>query len=133
MVKIYLAGGMRTNWQDKVFDALDPKLVWIFDPRTKGQISDKKMSLEEYSTWDLHHIKQCDIVFGFMERTNPSGIGMAVELGYAFGIGKTVILVLEENNEHQLDRYIQFMKKTAHVTFNNLEEGVNFLKTFEEK
>jgi nucleoside 2-deoxyribosyltransferase len=132
MVKIYLAGGMRTNWQDKVFGALDPKLVQIFDPRKK-QVSDKKMSLEEYGTWDLHHIKQCDIVFAYMEKTNPSGVGMAVELGYAFGIGKTVILVLEKNNEHQLDRYIQFMEKAAHVTFNNLEEGINYLKTFEEK
>ena len=133
-MKVYLAGGMRTNWQDtvKAITRYYPeKNFTFFDPRDKQPTStERKMSLEEYGTWDLHFIKQCDIVFAYMEKTNPSGVGMAIEIGYAYGIGKTVILVLEEGNEHQLDRYIVFMKKAAHVTFNNLEDGINYLKTF---
>ena len=41
-----------------------------------------------------------------MEKTNPSGIGMSVEMGYAKALGKTVILCLEENNEHIKDGYL---------------------------
>ena len=131
-MKVYLAGGMRTDWQDKVIviKRYPDETISFYDPRNKNVENERQLTLEEYGTWDLHHIKQCDIVFGYMEKTNPSGVGMACELGYAFGIGKTVILVLEEDNEHQKDRYIQFMKKVAHVTFKTLEEGIEYLKTF---
>ena len=123
-MKVYLAGGMRSDWQDKVNSL---KGITFLDPRDKP---DKKMDLDEYGTWDLTYIKDCDIVFGYMERTNPSGVGMACELGYAFGIGKTVILVLEEGHETQKDRYLNFMKKVSHVTYDNLEDGIKYLTNF---
>lgn len=128
-MKVYLAGGMRTGWQDKVREAL-PSFTFL-DPRFKGASDERKLTLEEYGLWDLHHIKECDVVFGYMEKSNPSGVGMACELGYAFGLGKTVILVLEEPNHHQEDRYLQFMQKVSHITFADFEEGIKFLKRFE--
>jgi len=136
-MKVYLAGGMRSDWQDKVIDSLnlvdDEPAFTFFDPRSKQPgNAERKLSLEEYGTWDLTYIKQCDIVFGYMERTNPSGVGMACELGYAYGVGKTVILVLESDHETQEDRYLNFMKKVSHVVYNNLEDGINYLKTFGE-
>lgn len=129
-MKVYLAGGMRGGWQDIVVAktiANNPTAKTTFiDPRNKPDT----LTLEEYGTWDLTYVTNADIVFGYMERTNPSGIGMACELGYAFGIGKTVILVLEENNETQKDRYLNFMKKVSHVVYNNLDDGIKFLSTF---
>lgn len=123
--KIYLAGGIRSNWQEKVISNV---IADFFNPRTKE--IERKMVLTEFGTWDLHYIKQCDIVFGFMEKDNPSGIGMSVELGYAKGLGKTVILVLEKENQHIKDKYLEFMTKVADVVYDNLDEGVEFLKTF---
>lgn len=132
MTKIYLAEGMRSNWQDQVMNIkrYPDQTMTFYDPRNKNVENERKLSLEEYGTWDLHYIKQCDIVFGYMERDNPSGVGMACELGYAFCIGKTVITVIESGNLHQEDRYIQFMKKVSHITFDTLEEGIEYLKTF---
>ena len=129
-MKIYLAGGMRSNWQNlviaKTIGSNPNAKVTFIDPCNKPN----EMSLEEYGTWDLTYIKDSDIIFGYMERSNPSGVGMACELGYAFGIGKTVILVLEENHETQKDRYLNFMKKVSHVVYNNLEDGIKYLNTF---
>lgn len=118
--KVYLAGGFNSDWRKRVTE-LDN--VEFYIPK-----SQPNKTWQEYFTWDIHYVKQCDIVFGYMEKTNPSGFGLSVELGYALGIGKTVILVLEEG--HEKDKYLQFLKGTASVVFNDLLEGIEFLKTF---
>lgn len=123
--KVYLAGGIRSNWQEKVTSNVDAE---FYNPRTKEV--DKTLTLEEFGTWDLHHIKKCEIVFAYMEKTNPSGIGMSVEMGYAKALGKTVILCLEEGNERIKDGYLQFMKKVADITFTDVDEAINYLKLY---
>jgi len=98
----------------------------FLDPRHKE--ADKNMSVEEIGTCDLFFINQSDIVFCYMEKTNPSGIGAAAELGYAKGLGKTVILCLEPNNNHIKDKYLEFLHKVSHVVYSNLYDGIAFLK-----
>tara|TARA_R110000782_G_C14485160_1_gene376553 strand:+ start:94 stop:492 length:399 start_codon:yes stop_codon:yes gene_type:complete len=131
MQKVYLAGGHRSDWQFQVKNNV--KALTYFDPKLKEEIlfsQGTSMTLEEYGTWDLHHIKQSDIVFVYAETDNPSCIGLAVEMGYAKGLGKTVILVLEPGHSTILDRYLKFLTKAADVTFDNLEDGINYLKYF---
>ncbi len=125
MTKIYLAGGIRSNWQEKVTSRIDAE---FYNPRTKEV--DKILTLTEFGTWDLHYIKQCDIVFAYMEKNNPSGIGMSVEIGFAKGLGKTVILCLEENNEFIKDKYLEFMKKASDILFTDLEDAIKYLSLF---
>lgn len=129
--KVYLAGGYRSCWQEKVkslngFTWFDPKQK----ERPKGKII--PISLNEYGTWDLHFINKSDIVFVYAEKTNPSCIGLAVEIGYAKGIGKTVILILEPNHETIEDRYMHFLKKAASITFETLVEGIDYLQSFKK-
>ncbi len=122
--KVYLAGGMRLGWRKKI-----KRLgMLFFDPAQKE--SKKSMTLEEYVTWDLHYIKQCNIIFCYMEKTNPSGIGLAAEMGYAKGLGKTVILVIEPNDTQE-DRYLAFLRKVSDIVFEDFEEGLKYLKLFE--
>jgi nucleoside 2-deoxyribosyltransferase len=63
-----------------------------------------------------------------MEKTNPSGFGLSVEIGYAKALGKTVILVLETG--HEKDKYLLFLKNVADVVYDNLQDGVDFLSSF---
>ena len=123
--KIYLAGGMKSDWQEKVKKVIDAE---FYDPKPKEV--GKNLTLEEFGTWDLHNIKKCDLVFAYMERTNPSGIGMSVEIGFAKALGKTIILCLEENNEKIKDRYLEFMKNVSDVVFNDFEDAINYLRLF---
>jgi len=127
MQTVYLAGGMRSDWREKVKRRCDG--MSFISPYDKEK--SYNMSLEEYGTWDIHFLRKVDIVFGYMERSNPSGIGMACELGYAHGRDKTVILVLEEESDHFEDRYLRFMEKVSSITFSKLNEGIQFLNTFE--
>lgn len=121
-----MAGGMRSDWRARIKREC-PEFIF-FCPVDKENA--QTMTVDEYGTWDLHYIRQSDIVFGYMERTNPSGIGLACEIGLAYGIGKTVILVIEENSEHFDDEKLAFMRKVAHITFSKFEDGIKYLKTF---
>lgn len=128
--KVYLAGGFIGNWQNLVKENID--LVWL-DPKEKERGVDvqEPMTLNEYGTWDLHNVKQADIVFVYCESTNPSCIGLSVEAGYAKGLGKTVILVLEKNNTTIKDKYLDFLKTVSDIVFEDLESGIKFLSKFQ--
>jgi nucleoside 2-deoxyribosyltransferase len=124
-MKIYLAGGLRSGWQDTL-KGLYPQFEFI-SPLDKD---DKSMNVYEYGNWDLHYIKQCDLVFAYMEKTNPSGIGLSCELGFAYGIGKTVITCLEPDNEFIKDGYLQFIKKVSHIVYDNFDIAIKYLGKF---
>ena len=126
-MKIYLAGGFHSGWQAKVIEAC-PNHTY-YNPADK-EPSNVRWEVNKFGAWDLHHIRKSDLIFANMERTNPGGIGLATEVGYAYGIGSTVILVLEPNHETMKDRYLVFLTECAHMAFDNLEDGIEFLKAF---
>jgi len=128
--KVYLAGGFKSDWSVRVKHSCD-KFIWI-DPRLKEYKHGQRvvMNVNEYGKWDLHFIKQSDIIFVYVERSNTSCIGLSVEAGYAKGLGKTVILVLEPNHETIKDTYLQFLTQVADIVFEDLESGIEYLKSF---
>lgn len=115
MKKVYLSGGLRSGWQDKVKDVEGYE---FFDPREK----------DSGSEWNLTKISECDIFLANIEKTNPSGIGAAFELGYAKGVGKQIILVVEDGNGVISERYLDFIKSYADENYSNLEDAILALK-----
>ena len=128
--KIYLAGGFKSDWANRVKKCSD-NIEWI-NPKDKEFKNNERviMNVNEYGKWDLHFIKQSDILFVYVERTNTSCIGLCCEAGYAKGLGKTVITVLEDNHETIKDNYLSFITQVSDITFNNLGEGIDYLKSF---
>lgn len=122
---VYLAGGMRTDWQDRIKKELSKKFTFL-DPRVPNN-----KFFEEFTVWDLWAIQQSDIVFVYAEKTNP-GTGYIAEAGYAKGLGKIVILVREDNNDHFADKYLAFTDCMADYKTNDLGNGIHFLSKFSE-
>lgn len=123
--KIFLSGGFRSNWQQKVIDHLGGKFVF-FNPREHG-LDESDM----YTLWDIHFIKECDILFAFMESENPSGYGLAFEIGLAYALNKTIILVDERStSDATFARYFKIVHKPSGVIFNTLQEGIKLLESF---
>ena len=118
-MKVYLSGGMRSGWQDKVI-AECPGVEFI-DPRDHGLHSSM-----EYTPWDLLAVRRCDIIFAYLEKDNPSGLGLALEVGYAAGLNKTIIFV----NEKIGQRYTEIIDWTADLSYGTLELGIEYLKSF---
>ncbi len=123
--KVFLSGGFKSNWQSNIIEQLDNQFVF-FNPREHGLEHS-----EFYTTWDIHFIKECDIFFGFMEASNPSGYGLAFELGVAYSLNKTIILVDERSlEEPTFARYFKILYKPSGVVVNNISDGIEFLKKF---
>lgn len=121
---VYLAGGFHGDWQTKVKEEC-PTLIFL-DPKDK-ETKGRKLSLKEYTDWDLEAIRSSELVFVYYEKTNP-GVGCLMELGYAYGLGKGVIFVQEPEHETIKDRYIDFGKGLCHIHCQSLEEGIEALK-----
>lgn len=120
-MQVYLAGGMHSGWQDGIRSAI-PSLQYR-DPREH-----RLLAPEEYTPWDLLAVRQSDVVFAYLEAGNPSGFGLAVEVGYAKALGKTVILVDEQSALGEAEaRRLAMLRATADVVFDDMDNGIRFL------
>lgn len=125
-MKIYLCGGLKTNWQKKFISKFLERQFTIYNPVYHGY----KLP-EQYIVWDLHYIKECDLVFAYMESSNPSGYGLAAEIAYAKALNKTVILIDERSEvDEEFARYFLFVKNMADISFSNYNDGINYLSKF---
>jgi len=123
-MKVYLSGGMRnSNWQLRIENECSecPNIKFI-NPRNHGFNNPK-----EYTIWDLQGVKNSDIVFAYLEKDNPSGFGMTLEVGYAVGLGKIVVLIDEKDNN-----YTQIIRYASTICFDDLDKGIEFLKVMEK-
>ena len=123
-VKVFLSGRLDSNWREMVISQV-PNLEYL---------NPKKHQLEapnQYAVWDLFHIERADILFGYMEKDNPSGYGLAGEVGYAKGLGKKTILVDEKSKiDAQFKEYFAIIREMSDSTFESLKDGIAFLKKF---
>lgn len=91
-VGVYLAGGMKTGWQDTLITEVEreiPGEVWWIDPRSWA---DQHVDPASYTARDLRGIRDCSILLAWMDSKNPSGYGMCLEIGYAHAIGRSIIM-----------------------------------------
>lgn len=123
--KVFLSGGMKSvDWQNKVIKNIDSKDFIFFNPR-EHNLNDPK----EYTSWDLFYVKKCDILFAYISSDNPSGFGLTLEVGYAKGLDKLIILIDEKSiNDQKFAANFKIVRESSTMTFDNLEDGIEFLK-----
>ena len=115
-MKVYLAGGLSDDWQDRVPDGFE-----FLDPRT-WQDPDPKV----YTARDLAAIRESDAVLAYMSSGNPSGFGMSLEVGYAAALGKPIVFV----DDIQCDwrsRYFGMVRSVSHVV-PTFETAIDWLR-----
>ena len=116
MMKVYLSGGMKSNWRNEIKQFVSA--IWI-DPCEHGL-----NIASEYTIWDLAGIRNCDVVFAYLEKDNPSGLGLMLEIGYAKALNKVVILVDAQDNKYMLIGH-----NTADCYYSEFEDGITVLKS----
>lgn len=123
--RVYLSGGMNdSNWQQNVITQVGKEGFVFYNPKEHNLEHSK-----EYTIWDLFYVKNCDIVFAYMQRNNPSGYGLTLEVGYAAALGKPIILVDERSkSDEAFAKYFQIVRESSSIVFDNLHQGTNFLK-----
>lgn len=115
VVTIYLAGGMNSNWRDSVVKK--NRAAKYLNPAKHG------LSIpEQYTAWDLKCIDISDIVFAYWGKDNPSGFGLALEIGYARAKNKLIIFVNEAQN-----KYSKMLEESSSINFTCLKDGIECL------
>jgi len=115
-LKVYLAGGFYSGWQDRAKKSA-PQHIY-YDPRHHGCTSEA-----EYTAWDIARIQESDVVFAYLESTNPGGHNLAFEVGLADGLGIPFVLVQE--NE-RFDRYIGMLRQQASWYFTDFHDALEW-------
>ncbi len=127
--KVYLAGGMKSSWQDIAIGRIAERHinpVMHLDPRRHGSRDESV-----YISWDLAGVEAADVVFAHLERDNPGGHGLALEIGFAVGMAragarlKHIILVGKDG--HPAARYFGMGRVCSDVVVKSLEEGIEKL------
>lgn len=121
-VIVYLAGGMKSGWQDKVIEECQHKRIQFLDPRSHGLENEK-----DYTDWDLWAVDQADYVFGYLEKGNPGGHGLMLEFGYGIGAGRKLIFV--EDPDDDRTRFYGMVRSISHKSFIGFEHGLAYLKS----
>ncbi len=102
---------MHSGWQDKFIERYPQ--IDFYDPRSHG-LTDPKA----YATWDIDAIGRSYGIIAYLEESNPSGLGMAFEIGYAVGLDLLTIFINEKD-----DRYAKIIEHSVHHNFSSIEEA----------
>lgn len=120
-IKVYLSGGMHSGWQDW-FIKRYPHIEFL-DPRSHGFTAP-----ELYSEWDNNAIDECDLLIAYLENDNPSGVGLAYEIGRALGQGKHAFLIEDTNSYWNEDRrYFELVRHSVTMKFIGNFERMDLL------
>ncbi len=122
MKRVYLCGGLVTKWQEAVIHSIESEGVEVefFNPDDQGIGAFDRPPLSIYSPLDDLKIRECDIVFAYLEASNPTPINVALELGYAKGLGKTTIFCDEWTEAKFKSKELKTLATTqegAHATW----------------
>jgi len=128
-VDVYLAGGMKTCWQDRVKADLrkleERGLVRWNDPRDNATNNPA-----EYELLDIMRVQTADIVFGLAEDGNPGLYALCVELAFGHARGARTILVneLKEETDPKRVKYFRFVGAVCDVQTASYHEGIRMLE-----
>lgn len=117
---IYLAGGFKSGWQASTMRQLP--CYAFFDP-SQHNIQDAAA----YTKWDLDAIRASDIILGYMESSNPGGYSLALEIGFAHALSKTVLLV-DEIKAPSVSRYFEMVRQCSSHVFTTLDQAIEYLR-----
>jgi len=121
-MKVYLAGGLRSDWRKCVKLNANYSGVKYLDPN-KHELNVPS----QYTNLDLHMIDNSDLVLGYLEKENPGGYNTIFELGYAIGKGIPIIFI---NEKSDWDKYVGMIKESSLFYTDTFEEGVMFLRKY---
>ena len=120
-MRVFLSGGTRGDWQDKVKAAFPDGEHSFFDPRTL-----RHLELREIAATERSWLDQCDVLFFYLEASNPSGLGSAFEVGFCTAKGIPVVFIDEKQTTHT-----QWLGFHCTLLAATLAAGIDALRDFE--
>ena len=125
MIKIYLAGGLVSGWQNRVIDAV-PEAEY-FNPLKvyrEAKQEGRRETPAQYVKRDVDWIRACDIVFCYQEKDLPETCNCSWEMGFGQALDKRVIYV---NERVRPERYASMVSETCQFYTTDFQHGLDYL------
>lgn len=123
--RVYLGGGFRGNWHERVEKALGPEFLSI-SPKDSGL-----KSPEWFTPMDLGLIELSDIMFVYLQTSNP-GLNVIFEAGYAKRAHVPIVVAMDEDyctSRGIPERYIGMLFECAEYVCFDIEEAASWIRT----
>ena len=118
-MKVYLAGGQKSGWQDRVKEYVPNNQY--FDPRKDA---DQRFAYR-FVQKDIELLQSSDLVFAYFEVGNPSGLGLAFEIGQAVACNIPVWYIDEHD---RMNTFLCACSKRVYSEFNQAVIDLRELK-----
>jgi len=131
MIRVYLSGGTGSGWQEEVlkhFPKSEYPDVAFYNPWSLDSYNPRK-----YVPMDALKIAESDIVFAYLEDTNPTALAIIGELMYAKGLGKVTIFCNEWTKEDYAkrglrERYMELIECWVDFIEKDFGKAMDLLK-----
>jgi hypothetical protein len=120
-MKVYLAGGMHSDWRSPIIKAMEKLNVQCYDPCKHGLVNP-----DAYSYWDRKAIMESDVIVAYMDSDNPSGYGLCFEVGLALGQCKTVIFIDAFADERY--NYFDIVRASSTIVVDSIDDAIEVLR-----
>ena len=117
-MKIYLAGGLKSGWQGVVKERITNHT--FFDPSRDTDQS----AAYKWTQTEIEAMKTCNLVLAYYEVDNPSGLGLATEIGWANILNIPVWYVDEHD---RLNAFLCACSQRVYAGFNKAIEDLRGL------
>jgi len=135
-VRVYLVGDIAKTdrWRPKIIKAVDCGVEWLSPVDTVSysykSLTEANRDNKTFLYCDYMKVERADVIFCYLRKSKSRHSGSSAEIGYATkckdGCNKVIILVNELPKE---EAYLyEFIHRSADVWFDNLEDGISFLK-----
>lgn len=121
------AGSDRFPWRDQlVKDCRDVPISWLHPGVFPGDIPGKGNN-KIYAARDELLIQKCDVLFAYLDITVARNLGVASEIGYAWALGK-IVIVVNANKETVDCGSLDLCRAWCHAEWNSWKLPIDHLK-----
>jgi nucleoside 2-deoxyribosyltransferase len=111
-MKVYLSGriagltyGEANEWRDKVTDEFESCGIKTLNPLRRRLFfhadDEKDVTPNEIVTRDLQDVRDCDLVFVYLPKSDHFSVGTICELWEAYRLQKPIVLVSDDLRYHK--------------------------------
>ena len=108
-MKIYLAGGFHSGWQNVIKERVSTHEYY-----DSSKDADQRFAYR-WTAQEIEAMKSCDLVFAYFEVDNPSGLGLAKEIGWATILDIPVWFIDEHD---RINAFLCACSQRVYASFN---------------
>ncbi len=134
-----LAYGESTNWRKTFADGLPEDIFALSPMRGKDYLSDEEVISESYEniplssqhgivTRDRNDVSRCDVVVGYLARSQEVSIGTVFEYAWAYLLRKPTVTIVNDSIWNGNVHNHPFMREATDFLVGDIPEAIHIVE-----